>query len=514
MTHPPSKHQHSRRRAGCRALLATTTFLIQFQQCNSRSWLDVLDPTSVNDGMPQHANKDNHWIEIHGIHTPLFQELDPSFDFTAEPSAIPSTSPSSSPSFAQPSKSPTRRPTRVPTPLPTFATAEEPLNPPKGYFNYDPNSNYGPSKWGRVNVENDFWHTFDINDKRDGNDCGSGNGQSPIDVCVQPRESCKETHEMRPKSGDYKMDGPFITKQILPNKLRLIMAPRTGDEPDPPQVDYSSNGKGLLDMTNIDFKFPSEHTVCGKRFDGEMQYYTYNPGRRRFVAVSFFLEALPSNPRNEHLQEVINALGNVFNQDKLKCQQKQTQTTQNDASTFAQNGNRDLHFQVNDDGTTNNYTTTESTVDYYFHNLSDQEQRRLALKWHPFHPDIQKTVHFWGYKGSFTEPPCTSNIVDWKIMDVPTPISMKQLSQFKQILFNHVDENCKKTGVQNSKASVARPTQEPLKYYKCTRDNYVSDEERHVCGDQGCKVPFGEGLNPYYDPIVDVTGPPTRAPST
>jgi hypothetical protein len=42
----------------------------------------------------------------------------------------------------------------------------------------------------------------------------------------------------------------------------------------------------------------------------------------------------------------------------------------------------------------------------------------------------------------------------------------------------------------------------------------VSDEERGVCGDKGCKVPFGEGLNPYYDPIVDVTGPPTRAPST
>lgn len=68
------------------------------------------------------------------------------------------------------------------------------------------------------------------------------------------------------------------------------MAPRTGDEPDPPMVDFSDIGAGLLDMTNIDFKFPSEHTVCGTRFDGEMQYYIYNAGRRRFVAVSFFLE--------------------------------------------------------------------------------------------------------------------------------------------------------------------------------------------------------------------------------
>ena len=60
------------------------------------------------------------------------------------------------------------------------------------------------------------------------------------------------------------MDSDLIHKQILSNKLRLIMEPRTGEEPDPPQIDFSSNGRGITDMTNIDFKFPSEHTVCGQ----------------------------------------------------------------------------------------------------------------------------------------------------------------------------------------------------------------------------------------------------------
>lgn len=280
-----------RRRSSTRAILATC--LLQFQQCNSRSWLDVLDPAALDDGMPKYASDSNAWIEIHGSQAPLFKELDASYVFTGELTTVPSASPSSQPSFEPippPTASPSRRPSQIPTPPPTFGSAAEPSNPPKGYFNYDPRSNYGPSKWGRVSIENDFWHTFDLNVKRDGNDCGSGNGQSPIDVCVKPKDSCTETHEMRPKSGDYKMDGPFITKEILPNKLRLVMAPRTGDEPDPPQVDFSSNGKGLMDMTNIDFKFPSEHSVCGRKFDGEMQYYSYHSGRRRFVAVSFFLE--------------------------------------------------------------------------------------------------------------------------------------------------------------------------------------------------------------------------------
>jgi hypothetical protein len=106
------------------------------------------------------------------------------------------------------------------------------------------------------------------------------------------------------------MDGPLISKQILPNKLRLIMAPRTGDKPNPPMVDFSGIGAGLLDMTNIDFKFPSEHTVCGKRFDGEMQYYVYNAGRRRFVAVSFFLEG-----------ECVSKKLNVKNNDSYHCSQ-------------------------------------------------------------------------------------------------------------------------------------------------------------------------------------------------
>ncbi|KAL3779435.1 hypothetical protein ACHAWO_000161 [Cyclotella atomus] len=504
-------------RLRCWSILAATIYFIRLQGCNSRSWTEILDPNSINDGLPQPNSKNIDWIDIHGSQVPMFQELDATHVFTAEPSEIPSMMPSAEPITARPSKSPSRRPTSEPTSKPTFAGAQEPSNPPKGYFNYNPTSEYGPPKWGRVKIENDFWHTFDLNSNRNGNDCNSGSGQSPIDVCVKPKESCTETHEMRPKSGDYKMDGPFITKQILPSKLRLVMAPRTGDEPDPPQVDFSSNGKGLMDMTNIDFKFPSEHTVCGKRFDGEMQYYSYHPARRRFVTVVFFLEASVSYPRNDHLQEVINAFGRVFTEDKLKCQQKlRQQNSQSSAHSFAAAaGNRELEMDA--------FNNTNLDLDLFgdfdmwnatTNEYNGQSQRRLALKWHPFHPDIQKSVHFWGYKGSFTEPPCTDKIVDWKIMDVPTPISMKQLQQFKQILFNHVNGDCTKTAVHNSQGSVARPTQDPIKYYKCTRDNYVSDEERGVCGDAGCKVPFGEGLNPYYDPIVDVTGPPTRSPTT
>lgn len=43
--------------------------------------------------------------------------------------------------------------------------------------------------------------------------------------------------------------------------------------------------------------------------------------------------------------------------------------------------------------------------------------------------------------------------------------------------------------------------------------DYVSDDERNICGDAGCDVPFGKNLEPYVEPEIYVTGPPTESPS-
>ena len=498
-----------------------------------RTWEDCFDPIALeNDGVPR-IYSDNDNIEnmakdvdiiMHGHPTTLFEEVDP-YRITSEPSSAPSATPSSEPSnspTADPSSTPstsptissapsTLEPTRRPTMQPTFSVASVPNNPKPGYFNYDPSSPYGPNYWRNIDIDQSnpgFFHEeFDLNEgSRIFNDCGSGDKQSPIDLCTKPRGICTETHEMRPKPGDYKMSGNLIEKQILPSMLRLVMEPRTGEEPDPPQIDFSSNGRGITDMTNIDFKFPSEHTICGHKLDGEMQYYTFHPMRKRFVAVAFFLDATEGNPRNNHLQEVIDAFTVEFVKNKKKCEAKQ----QGLAGSFV--GGRGLEMI--------NKTAEDLEFHELFHddnkqwNSTLQSNRRLASSWHPFDPEVQKSVHFWGYSGSLTEPPCTKNSVDWKVMDVPTPISPKQLQQFKHLLFNHVDGNCKRTSVHNSEGSVARPTQPASRYYKCTRAEYVSDEERLVCGDQGCVIPFGAGLNPYYAPLVHVTGPPTRRPSS
>ncbi|KAL7550979.1 hypothetical protein ACHAWF_017513 [Thalassiosira exigua] len=133
--------------------------------------------------------------------------------------------------------------------------------------------------------------------------------------------------------------------------------------------------------------------------------------------------------------------------------------------------------------------------------------------WDPFHPDVQRTVHFWGYHGSLTEPPCSDKAL-WRIMDVPVLISTGQLDQMRRILFANRDPGTCRPTSNHWRGSVARPVREPLPYYKCTRSDYVSDEERGVCGDEGCEDAwYGPGLDPYIEPIVHVTGPPSERPT-
>lgn len=211
---------------------------------SSRAWTDVVDPSKVNDGMPRvspprdkssdlaavaasttsalsHMLAQHIEIEMQGASTTLFEEVDP-FRVTSEPSSAPSYGPTSVPSVSPsvrpttypstsptdtfpPTNYPTRSPTRRPTASPTYAKAAVPRDPGPGYFNYDPRSPYGPKRWKYIKrIERDdpgyFWHTFELGDSDDMvNDCGSGKKQSPVDVCVKPRESCTETHEMRPK---------------------------------------------------------------------------------------------------------------------------------------------------------------------------------------------------------------------------------------------------------------------------------------------------------------------------
>ena len=73
---------------------------------------------------------------------------------TPKPTEGPTKDPTKSPTVS-PTSSPTNPPTASPTPRPTVAYIPPnpvPPNPPRGYFNYDPTSEYGPHRWHLVDT--------------------------------------------------------------------------------------------------------------------------------------------------------------------------------------------------------------------------------------------------------------------------------------------------------------------------------------------------------------------------
>ena len=263
------------------------------------------------------------------------------------------------------------------------------------------------------------------------------------------------------------------------------MARRLGEEPDPPHTDFSAIGYKALDMLNIDIKFPSEHTLCGRSFHGEMQYFFYHPIRKVLIGIAWLLEA-QVNATNYHMQQLIDEFQHIYDTNNAACNQTLNNTTPNEISP-KEKLVQSLSFGSG------------------FHSRGLKKTK----PWDPFHSDIQKTVHFWGYTGSLTEPPCSS--VLWRVMDVTVKISFEQLYQMKNILFNNrMPDTCDYTSVHFN-GRVNRPVSPALRYYKCTRSDYVSDDERDLCGDEGCDVPYGKDLEQYVQPEVYVTAPPTQA---
>jgi hypothetical protein len=134
------------------------------------------------------------------------------------------------------------------------------------------------------------------------------------------------------------------------------------------------------------------------------------------------IKANESNPKNEHLQQVINSFILVYKDDEKQCKERQSlmsstnssmlsgleerthslassflATRKNSSDTFERGGSsrnlRDIDF--NDINKSSSNLTVGKGKHHTPSISARSRERQLAMSWHPFHPDIQKTVHFW-----------------------------------------------------------------------------------------------------------------------
>lgn len=257
------------------------------------------------------------------------------------------------------------------------------------------------------------------------------------------------------------------------NKLRLVYGRRSCQdywlpecaEPDPPSGDFPNNWGGSADVMHVDWKVPSEHTIYGERFDGEMQIFHIHPERRLTPAVSVMMQA-SSSTYNFQLQTILDEFQAVYNDHGALCAQK----TRRERSLVS------MMRRILGRSESSNHRETWANVST---TRDNPKARKLQSgHWHPYHIELVPSIYFFGYNGSITEPPC-GEWVAWRVIDAPMKLHVRQLEQMKRLIFTHVSADCEKTGVQYDE-SVARPIQDSFRrgVWQCTSDDFPADSDR------------------------------------
>lgn len=279
------------------------------------------------------------------------------------------------------------------------------------------------------------------------------------------------------------MNSDMIEPRIESNKLRLYFQRRPCmdlrlpecAEPDPPHADFPNNWGGYSDVLHVDFKIPSEHTINGARFDGEMQIYHIHPVRRRTPTVVSVMK-VSRFAYNTVLQGVLDRFQFVYNIHRAQC------------ANYVRR-NRRLVSKVHrilGGNTTSRYADYDTWADFSTEldgpdgpNMTERNLQQFGF-FNPHDERLVPSIHFFGYQGSLTEPPC-SEFVSWFITDEPMRIGHVQLEQMKRILFTHVTPTCEPTSV-HWRQSVARPIQDSFgrPVFRCTQHDFLADAERFV----------------------------------
>ena len=224
-------------------LVKTPLFLLFL--CNgvtARSWKEI---ETIHELSPSNKVDQRERIES----DPYYHELSPT------ESSTPNSSPTHSTTNCEHCGDYTAS---SPTSDDEYPTNHAPSNPPRGYFNYDigHQAKYGPgypnyiqdgdnnfkiryknNQWGNVQKPNNYywdefgwngwgtWKGILSNHNMDQSVCASGNRQSPIDI-RKSGVACVETHQIRVRPGDFRIEGDKIKKRIESNKLRLVFPRR------------------------------------------------------------------------------------------------------------------------------------------------------------------------------------------------------------------------------------------------------------------------------------------------
>lgn len=240
-------------------------------------------------------------------------------------------------------------------------------------------------------------------------------------------------------------------------------------------------------MTHIDIKTKSEHKICGRRYDVELQYY-YLHRYGNFEATAILgkveLDGDGRNGHNREFQKILNFFQNQADKDLSACNTKRRRARAllraNKASGDQKSPTPVIESSFQGGESESELTSSKSTPGLHhrvatrFLNILNQRDLNKKYRFDFYNNDLWRTEWFIAYQGSMTYPPCAEKI-NWRVLDTVFTIGKAQLRQLKNIQFEHVNrDTCMYDSVHHDESN-AREIQRYRggKYYRCTRKHYV-----------------------------------------
>mmetsp|Transcript_34542 Transcript_34542/g.45786 ORF Transcript_34542/g.45786 Transcript_34542/m.45786 type:complete len:315 (+) Transcript_34542:2-946(+) len=307
----------------------------------------------------------------------------------------------------------------------------------------------------------------------------------------------------RPLLGNYSLN----SLEIKSHSLRISYPRVDKEDLTVPSADIPQGWGKFLHVAYCEFKVPASHTLQGETFAAEMNCYIIQKAGRGLGVFTILFEI---GSFNKLLDEAICSFQSVWQKDKNACSGGGRRDLEEDGKD-----DDDVFDDDDDDVAPRNH---ESTINWMIENLIFREDPQGNVLddpkcggggWNPFEFMYQtKSWHFYGYKGTLMEPPC-SQIVEHRVFDTPAEMSIGQLEDMKKILFTHQDpRTCQYTSVHNKFESVARPLQpsQRSRIHRCTCRDFISDEQRRKEGRKSCRAGTEKQWMPNPTDLVPARG--------
>eukprot|EP00977_Amphora_coffeiformis_P029124 scaffold38918_cov176-Amphora_coffeaeformis.AAC.2 len=300
-------------------------------------------------------------------------------------------------------------------------------------------------------------------------DCSESNSkecrdspQSPIDLDtgITAIRECKDWHKMTFQTGNCRFNK--MNFEILPHVLRAGQ-PETGCQINP-CVDFSFGFAEEWLLRHTDISLPSQHTLNGKRFAGEViltHVLGVNVSNKEIGNVSWLLEVGTEVDFYDFLELYIRRWRNVAKKTVRDCIKRRR---------MKENGNP-LHappvrLLESLPLSETNYTEPEP-MDVLSRPFFDCRQR----KFHPYDWwDEAQTEYYFRYEGSLTEPPCVRT-AHWRVMRRPIRVAPSQIRALEKLLAERIDpDTCEAytAGRPRDGDTTAVDVNRPLQKYRHT----------------------------------------------